>query len=71
MIRDTNIRYSGVTTKEVYEIISKAAQDNCVTISKYISLLLEDEASRISGIEITKSTRSYMKDCSLNSDSQV
>lgn len=59
MIRDTNIRYSGITSKEVYDIISKAASDNCISISKYISKLMENEACRISGKDISCSTRSY------------
>lgn len=60
MIKDTNIRFSGVTSKEVYEIISEAARENCLTVSKYISMLLENEASKISGKTIMDSPRSYM-----------
>lgn len=59
MLRDTNIRFSGVTSKEVYNIISNAAKDNCITVSKYISILLANEASRLSGKVITDSSRSY------------
>lgn len=48
MIKETKIRFSGVTSREVYKIISEAAKDNCITVSRYISTLLENEALRIS-----------------------
>lgn len=60
MLKDTNIRFSGVTSKEVYEIISEAAKNNCITVSKYISMLLEIEASRITGKTISDRPRAYM-----------
>lgn len=59
MIKDSNIRYSGVTTKEIYDIISKVAYEQGISVSKFISQTLEKEAKSISGKELNSQTRQY------------
>lgn len=59
MIKDSNIRYSGVTTKEIYDIISKVAYEQGISVSKFISQTLEKEAELISGKELSSQTRQY------------
>lgn len=49
MIKDCNIRFSGVTSKDIYKAISDEAARLNITVSKYISLILEREVDRLSG----------------------
>lgn len=60
MIKDSNIRFSGVTSKDIYKAISQEAERMNITVSKYISVLLEREVSRITGND-PGNTRGYAK----------